>query len=282
MIRFRQALKALLSASNPFGSGQYDNDNTSTDCCICIGSIAPFQAIFIAPCSHCFHYKCVGTLLVKTTMFQCPLCRQVANLAASVSTDSLFNQEEHVSHESSNSDEGSLDSSSRLEYNHHHSRNSLSSPPNPSNHNSSYHVPPHVDNTETGNHHASLDSSSTSDHNLITASARHVNPSTSLSVSLSSSPSQYDNASLHNSMPQTSPTSKSKRSSYQGNNNTGATPLKTIHVSDTGNIRSIFGDMFKRKGKEHQQQQQQSPQLSVGSSSSSQSHIQPSDKDHSE
>ncbi|RKO87810.1 hypothetical protein BDK51DRAFT_13298, partial [Blyttiomyces helicus] len=57
------------------------------DCCICIGAIGPFQALFIAPCSHCYHFKCVNSLLSQSAMFQCPLCRQVANLAASVSMD---------------------------------------------------------------------------------------------------------------------------------------------------------------------------------------------------
>ncbi|KAJ8331769.1 hypothetical protein QVD99_002016 [Batrachochytrium dendrobatidis] len=89
--RFTQALKALLSATNPYAtkSSKEDDDNSPAECCICIGAIAPFQAIFIAPCSHCYHYKCVATLLPQSAMFQCPLCRQVANLTASVSSESL-------------------------------------------------------------------------------------------------------------------------------------------------------------------------------------------------
>ncbi|KAJ3210463.1 hypothetical protein HDU67_005272 [Dinochytrium kinnereticum] len=106
-VRFRAALKALLAASNPYGSssGQPaakdvdEDDPTATECCICIGSVAPFQAIFLAPCSHCFHFKCVSSLIAQSAMFQCPLCRQVANLAASVSTDSL-NEDENEEQES--------------------------------------------------------------------------------------------------------------------------------------------------------------------------------------
>ncbi|KAJ3153406.1 hypothetical protein HDU86_005236 [Geranomyces michiganensis] len=94
--RFRTALKMLLAAANPFGStsGSEENedDTTGTDCCICIGAIGPFQALFVAPCSHCYHYKCVHSILAQSAMFQCPMCRQVANLAASVSTDSLFDE----------------------------------------------------------------------------------------------------------------------------------------------------------------------------------------------
>ncbi|KAJ1549136.1 hypothetical protein HK405_009296 [Cladochytrium tenue] len=91
--KFQQALEMLLQAANPYGSGQESKDqneaSSSTDCCICIGAIAPFQAIFISPCSHCFHFKCVSRFLLQTIMFQCPICRQVANLTASVSTESL-------------------------------------------------------------------------------------------------------------------------------------------------------------------------------------------------
>jgi hypothetical protein len=56
----------------------------STDCCICLNSMAPYQALFLAPCSHSFHYKCLLPLLSSGNMFQCPLCRQVSNLEASV------------------------------------------------------------------------------------------------------------------------------------------------------------------------------------------------------
>ncbi|TPX61978.1 hypothetical protein SpCBS45565_g07127 [Spizellomyces sp. 'palustris'] len=95
--RFRTALKMLLAAANPYASAnseQTEEESGSTDCCICIGAIGPFQALFVAPCSHCYHYKCVHGLLAQSAMFQCPMCRQVANLAASVSMDSLFDDED--------------------------------------------------------------------------------------------------------------------------------------------------------------------------------------------
>ncbi|KAI8823666.1 uncharacterized protein EV422DRAFT_521911 [Fimicolochytrium jonesii] len=98
-VRFRTGLKMLLAAANPFGSSNSDSESDiagSTDCCICIGAIGPFQALFVAPCSHCYHYKCVHGLLAQSAMFQCPMCRQVANLAASVSTDSLFGLDEEA------------------------------------------------------------------------------------------------------------------------------------------------------------------------------------------
>lgn len=89
--RFKRALQQLLTATNPYSSNQKDDQNdTSVDCCICIGEIGPFQALFIAPCSHCFHFKCVQHFVRDTVMFPCPICRQVANLEASVSMESVL------------------------------------------------------------------------------------------------------------------------------------------------------------------------------------------------
>ncbi|KAJ3093626.1 hypothetical protein HDU96_002132 [Phlyctochytrium bullatum] len=111
-IRFRNALKALLNATNPYSSSKPNDpasasaaptspttttsaaaaaaaaSNASVDCCICLCAIGPYQALFLSPCSHCYHHKCVRNLL-DTPMFQCPMCRQVANLDASVSMESL-------------------------------------------------------------------------------------------------------------------------------------------------------------------------------------------------
>ncbi|TPX33825.1 hypothetical protein SmJEL517_g03348 [Synchytrium microbalum] len=78
--KLRAALRSLLGAMN----GGARDDYATTDCCICLCAISTNQALFLAPCSHCFHYKCVIPLLGSALMFQCPLCRQVANLEASV------------------------------------------------------------------------------------------------------------------------------------------------------------------------------------------------------
>jgi len=97
--RFRAALKALLSATNPYSSHTGDdeiNSKSSVDCCICLCGIGPFQALFVAPCSHCFHYKCVNPILSAGNMFQCPLCRQVANLVASVSMESFSGLDDDI------------------------------------------------------------------------------------------------------------------------------------------------------------------------------------------
>ncbi|KAI9259487.1 hypothetical protein BDA99DRAFT_538449 [Phascolomyces articulosus] len=57
------------------------------DCCICLYAIAPFQALFVAPCQHTFHYKCIRPLLCHYPSFQCPLCRGYADLESSVTVE---------------------------------------------------------------------------------------------------------------------------------------------------------------------------------------------------
>ncbi|KAL8649133.1 MAG: hypothetical protein Q9210_004580 [Variospora velana] len=59
----------------------------SSECAICLMSIAPCQALFVAPCSHVWHYKCIRPILNdhKTfPSFLCPNCRAVTDLEADV------------------------------------------------------------------------------------------------------------------------------------------------------------------------------------------------------
>lgn len=51
-------------------------------------SVTIQQALFIAPCSHAFHYKCLRPLLDSHfPAFICPLCRTFADLEADVEVD---------------------------------------------------------------------------------------------------------------------------------------------------------------------------------------------------
>ncbi|KAJ6574524.1 SMAD/FHA domain-containing protein, partial [Mycena capillaripes] len=61
------------------------------DCCICesfspgLFPVSIRQALFIAPCSHAFHYKCLRPLLeAHHPAFSCPLCRTFADLEEDV------------------------------------------------------------------------------------------------------------------------------------------------------------------------------------------------------
>ncbi|MCO5556064.1 hypothetical protein L7F22_009608 [Adiantum nelumboides] len=64
-----------------------------TDCCICLFSVTVCQALFIAPCSHVFHYKCIRPLLnMHHPGFSCPLCRTFADLEEDVEEDEAWQQ----------------------------------------------------------------------------------------------------------------------------------------------------------------------------------------------
>ncbi|KAI9313537.1 SMAD/FHA domain-containing protein, partial [Dichotomocladium elegans] len=57
------------------------------ECCICLYALAPFQALFVAPCSHAFHFACIRTLLQSYPGFQCPICRAYSNLESCISME---------------------------------------------------------------------------------------------------------------------------------------------------------------------------------------------------
>ncbi|KAF2264831.1 hypothetical protein CC78DRAFT_553343 [Lojkania enalia] len=74
-----------------------DDDNASThtsECSICLMSIAPCQSLFVAPCSHVWHYKCIRPILNGPTWpnFLCPNCRAVADLEADVEDPGEFEE----------------------------------------------------------------------------------------------------------------------------------------------------------------------------------------------
>ncbi|QNQ01036.1 YALIA101S02e04478g1_1 [Yarrowia lipolytica] len=63
--------------------GMANGDPTDSECAICLVAVGPCQPLFIAPCSHAWHYKCIRPLMVKTyPHFQCPNCRNICDLEA--------------------------------------------------------------------------------------------------------------------------------------------------------------------------------------------------------
>ncbi|KAJ7176991.1 SMAD/FHA domain-containing protein [Mycena filopes] len=72
------------------GAGKRKKDSTGgiPDCCICLFPVSIRQALFIAPCSHTFHYKCLRPLLEQHHPgFSCPLCRTFADLEEDVEVE---------------------------------------------------------------------------------------------------------------------------------------------------------------------------------------------------
>lgn len=78
--------KRLLNRAKGGASKDSDAQSThSSECSICLNPVAPCQALFVAPCSHVWHYKCIRTLIyTKWPSFQCPNCRAYADLEADV------------------------------------------------------------------------------------------------------------------------------------------------------------------------------------------------------
>ncbi|KZO94457.1 SMAD/FHA domain-containing protein, partial [Calocera viscosa TUFC12733] len=81
------AAEAPATIASAMGDGQAPGTKKAsiTECSICISSVTVCQALFIAPCSHVFHYKCIRPLVEKRYPgFMCPMCRCYADLDADV------------------------------------------------------------------------------------------------------------------------------------------------------------------------------------------------------
>ncbi|KAI8878188.1 hypothetical protein K501DRAFT_33354 [Backusella circina FSU 941] len=65
----------------------HSNEIEVEECCICLYALAPFQALFVAPCSHSYHFKCIRPLFDSYPGFQCPICRTYSDLDASVAVE---------------------------------------------------------------------------------------------------------------------------------------------------------------------------------------------------
>lgn len=53
-------------------------------------ALQPCQALFVAPCSHVWHYKCIRPLVEKAyPLFLCPNCRAIADLERDIDEDEL-------------------------------------------------------------------------------------------------------------------------------------------------------------------------------------------------
>ncbi|KAI9489548.1 SMAD/FHA domain-containing protein, partial [Zychaea mexicana] len=76
------------SPNKPTQQQQPKNRGDMQECCICLYAIAPSQALFVAPCTHVCHFKCLRPLVEQNfPAFSCPLCRTYSNLDAEVQVD---------------------------------------------------------------------------------------------------------------------------------------------------------------------------------------------------
>lgn len=81
----KQTHQRLRNLAKSKKEGDAASTHTS-ECAICLMSIAPCQSLFVAPCSHVWHYKCIRPILNGPTWpnFLCPNCRAVADLEEDV------------------------------------------------------------------------------------------------------------------------------------------------------------------------------------------------------
>ncbi|THH28873.1 hypothetical protein EUX98_g5307 [Antrodiella citrinella] len=81
-------LKAIAGPAVATARKTVSSKSALPDCCICLFAVTINQALFIAPCSHAFHYKCIRPLLDQHhPAFSCPLCRTFANLEEDVEVE---------------------------------------------------------------------------------------------------------------------------------------------------------------------------------------------------
>lgn len=72
--------------SNPINNA-LKNDELS-ECAICLLKLEPCQALFISPCSHSWHYKCIRPIIIKSyPQFYCPNCRSMCDLETDIEDD---------------------------------------------------------------------------------------------------------------------------------------------------------------------------------------------------
>ncbi|KAI9008435.1 hypothetical protein CLU79DRAFT_723347 [Phycomyces nitens] len=88
----RQSLDDISPCEEAFGQQREISTTTVFDtiqeCCICLYAIAPLQALFVSPCSHVFHYRCLRPIIIKNyPAFACPICRNYYNLDSSVAVE---------------------------------------------------------------------------------------------------------------------------------------------------------------------------------------------------
>lgn len=59
-----------------------------SECAICLLKLEPCQALFISPCSHSWHYKCIRPIIIKSyPQFYCPNCRSMCDLETDIDSE---------------------------------------------------------------------------------------------------------------------------------------------------------------------------------------------------
>lgn len=63
------------------GISDAGNDAELETCAFCLEEMLPFNSLFVAPCCHIWHYKCIRSTVVNNyPYFECPMCRKTFDL----------------------------------------------------------------------------------------------------------------------------------------------------------------------------------------------------------
>lgn len=66
-------------------SDKQEGSSEFSECAICLLKLEPCQALFISPCSHSWHYKCIRPIIIKSyPQFYCPNCRSMCDLETDI------------------------------------------------------------------------------------------------------------------------------------------------------------------------------------------------------
>ncbi|EDR02896.1 uncharacterized protein LACBIDRAFT_308095 [Laccaria bicolor S238N-H82] len=99
------------------------------NCCICLSGVTTCQALFVAPCSHIFHFICIWPLLeLYHPGFSCPLCRTFVDLEEDVEVEHEADMETDVDlpvgsdehGHGGDDDSGTEDGMNHHQHQHHH------------------------------------------------------------------------------------------------------------------------------------------------------------------
>ncbi|RVD86490.1 uncharacterized protein DFL_004764 [Arthrobotrys flagrans] len=93
------------------------SESHAGECAICLLNIAPCQPLFVAPCSHVWHYKCIRPIIETTyPILSCPNCREIADLEADIeeATDENWEDLDKAKDDSANESPGKADDAAQL------------------------------------------------------------------------------------------------------------------------------------------------------------------------
>ena len=79
---------ANILANGEGGVNGVGGSGDNSECAICLMKVEPCQALFISPCSHAWHYKCIRPIIIKSyPQFYCPNCRTMCDLETDLEDD---------------------------------------------------------------------------------------------------------------------------------------------------------------------------------------------------